>query len=163
MWAVVLLIGVPSAWRNPTAAALVGAWVVTKTLYLVTGDGLALEFYIFPDIAVMAIIFMKPRYQPRSRYADDWHRFKCLLLERTPADRVVMLIYPIEWVLYVTTLPAREVWFALWGLSIIQFLAAGAEPLAQYLRRRGADATVRPPDHPGSPLLVACRLGGVFG
>lgn len=136
MWATVLLIGVPSAWRNPTAAALVGAWIFTKVVYLVTGNGLALEYFVFPDIFVLSIIFAKPEYRPCDWYLSTWHQLKCLLLERSPADRVVMLIYPVEWVLYVGDFAPRFTWFALWGLSLVQFLAAGAESLQMFWRSR---------------------------
>jgi hypothetical protein len=157
--AVVLLIGVPSAWRNPTAAALVGAWAVTKAIYLMTGNGLATEFYVFPDIAVIAIIFCKPEYRPSPDYVSIWHQLKCIVTERSPADRIVMLIYPIEWMLYVSTLNDYYVWWSLWGLSIVQFLAAGSETLFHIFHRRHAEAANHPSDYPGS-LLVALPAGG---
>jgi hypothetical protein len=161
MWAVVLLIGVPSAWRNPTAAALVGAWVVTKTIYIFTGNPLAVEFFIFPDICVLAIIFCKPEYNPCEEYLGTLHQLKCIVTERSPADRIVMLIYPVEWALYVSTLHPFYLWWALWGLSLIQFFAAGSESFLHLIRRH-AEALDCPPDHSG-PLLVAYPGGGRFG
>lgn len=161
LWLTVLLIGVPSAWRNPTAAALVGAWIVTKVIYLVTGNALATEFYVYPDIVVITIIFCKPEYQPCDDYLSTWHQLKCLLIERTPADRVVLLIFPVEWAIYISTLPAVPVWWLLWVGSIIQFLAAGWESLSDFIRRRNADAANSPP-HEGQ-LLVAYPAGGWSG
>jgi hypothetical protein len=158
MWATVLLIGVPSAWRNPTAAALVGAWVVTKTIWLITGNGLAVEFFIFPDLAVIAIVFMKPDYRPCDRYRGTLHQFKCILTERSPADRIVLLIYPVEWAIYCSALHPFYVWWLLWSLSIVQFLAVGGESLSRFIRR-DADAVTRPPVRPG-PLLTAGGWSG---
>jgi len=157
--AVVLLIGVPSARRNPTAAALVGAWFVTKVIYLVTGDSLPVQFFVFPDIGVITIILCKPEYQPCEEYRSIWHQLWCILAERSPSDRVVMLIFPIEWGIYVSTLGAVSVWWLLWGLSILQFLAAGAEPLAEYLHRRDADAA----ETPGPGAMLVAYPGGGYG
>jgi hypothetical protein len=130
---------------------------VTKTIYLVTGNGLAVAFFIYPDIFVLSIIFCKPRYRPCGDYWDFsiWHQLKCILTERSPADRVVMLIYPIEWVLYVGDFAPRFTWFALWGLSIAQFLAAGLEPIFSFIRRRTDAACAEPYSRNGLEAAIA--------
>ncbi len=136
MWCVMLLIGVPSAWRNPTAAALVGAWVFSKALFLATGDGLAVNFYVFPDIAALAIILAKPEYCFRGYDRSWWMEFKCILLERSPSDRAVMLLFPVLWWGYVADISEYSRYFVLWGASILQVLFASAESLETFWASR---------------------------
>lgn len=137
IWAVVFGIGVPSAWRNPTAAALVIAWLAGEAIYRITGDNLAVQFYLFPDIFVIAMIMAK--------------------LERSAADRVILAIYPVCWVFYVAAVEPVTKWYLLWGLTIAQFLAAGWESFSLY--RRSHRAASDKPDNPGT-LLVAYGSGG---
>ena len=155
--AVVAVVGIPSAWRNPTAAALVLAWIVSKIIYLTTGNGLAVEYYLIPDIAVIATIFCKQEHCNLAPYGGDWHQLKCIFLERSPQDRVVLAIFPAMWVLYVAPLHPFYVWHGLWLGAIVQFLAAGAESVSLY--RREADAVNSLPEHPGD-LLIAYRGRG---
>lgn len=137
MWAVIFGIGVPSAWRNPTAAALVISWLTGEVIYAITGDGLAVEFYLFPDIFVIAMVMAKD--------------------VRSVADRIVLSIYPICWVLYVADVHPFYKWYLLWGLTISQFLAVGWESFSIY--RRSLHAASDTPDNPGA-LLVAYEGGG---
>lgn len=157
MWVVVLAIGIPSAWTNPTAAALVICWIFGEAIYVLTGDSLPVEYYAYPDIFVLAVILAKPEHC-RHEARGAWQWLKCILLERSPADRVVMLIFPVMWIAYVSDMGARDKWFLLWGLTIAQFLAAGWESLAKSIRRRAENATPSPDVH-GS-LLVAHGSGG---
>ena len=143
LWAVMLLIGVPSAWRNPTAAALVGAWVFSKALFLVTGDGLAVQFYVFPDIAALAVILAKPEHCFRGYDRSWWFEFKCILLERSPSDRAVMLLFPVLWYAYVADISAYAQWFVLWGATILQVLFASAESLERFWHSRSGSIVER--------------------
>jgi len=141
IWAVVLGVGVPSAWRNPTAAALVIAWVMGQAIYLVTGDNLPVEMYLFPDLFVIAIIASKAR--------------------RSNADWIVLGLFPVMWIAYpFAASQPFYVWWLLWALCLAQFLVVGAETLSRLLR--GADAMIRPPDAPGA-LLVMCRESKGYG
>ena len=155
---VVAVVGLPSAWKNPTAAALCLSWIFCKVLYLATGDGLAVEYYLLPDIFVLAIIFAKPDYHHYDLCGGDWHQLKCLWLERSPADRAVMSLFPIVWLTYVAAISPFLQWQMLWGAAILQFLFASAESLEALHSRRGADAAHRLP-HKGD-LLVAYPGGG---
>lgn len=107
MWAVVFAVGVPAAWLNPTAAALVLAKISGWAIYKITGDNLPVEYYLFPDVFVIAMIMAK--------------------YERSVPDRIVLLIFPIMWCLYLAPLHPFYVWWSLWALVIAQFLAAGAD------------------------------------
>lgn len=159
MWTVVAVVGVPSMWRNPTAAALVLAWLAGQGIYLVTGDNLPVEYYVFPDAVVIAVIASKFEWCNLAPYRGLWHQLSCLLLERSPADRIVLAIFPLMWLLYLSPLDPFHTWYALWGLVLAQFVAAGIEAFQSY--RRGADAADQP-DEPGA-LLIAYRGGRTRG
>lgn len=143
MWAIVLAVGVPSAWRNPTAAALVLCWIVAEAIFVLTGNSLAVEYYAYPDIFVLAVIFAKQEHCSLKPYQNTWHQFKCVVLERSPADRLVMLIFPVMWWLYAADIGDRTKWWALWFLAAAQFLLAGAESLSKYLKSRAQSAETR--------------------
>jgi hypothetical protein len=160
MWAVVLLIGVPSAWRNPTSAALIVGWIVAEGMYRLNGNGLAVEYLAFPDIFVLAVIMAKREYCNLRPYRNTWHQLKCVLFERSPADRFIMLCYPLVWALYIAAIDPYYQYWGLYFLAIAQFLAAGWESFLIF--RRHAEALECPPDQSG-PLLVAYPGGGWSG
>lgn len=157
MWATVLGVGLPAAWWNPTSGALVIAWLAGQGYYLVTGDNLPLEIYLFPDIAVIAIIMSKREDCTLAPYRSTLYQLRCLLLERSRADRVVLVIFPVAWILYVAAIHPYHKWMMLWALCVTQFLAAGWEALLSY--RRDADAVSRHPEDTGH-LLIAYRGRG---
>lgn len=162
MWAVVMLIGVPAGWRNPTAAALVLSWIFGEVVAMVTGNNLPVEYYLYPDLFVLAVIMIKPERCNLRPCRSILAQLKCILLERSLADRIIMLIFPAMWVIYTIQSPYYK-WWALWTLAIIQFLAAGAEALCHSsIIRRHAEVTDRPSDNPDA-LLVAHHGGGKFG
>src|SRR5687767_9264066 len=101
LWTIVAVVGVPSAWRNPTAAALVLAKIAGWAWHRVTGDNLPFDFYVCADVFVLAVIFAKVEAYDLRPYRGTWHQLKCILLERSVPDRIVMLIFPLMWALYV--------------------------------------------------------------
>jgi hypothetical protein len=109
---------------------------------------------------------------------------KCILLERSPADRIVVLIFPLMWALYAAPIHDYYRWWSLYWLVIAQFIAAGWEGYAKLiqwvkakqqrrnpiidrhlvvipfpLQRRGADAVRKTPETSGA-LLTAIGGGG---
>lgn len=143
MWLVTFAAGISFLiGKNPTAGALVLAKLAGWAIYRITGDNLPVEYYLYPDIFVLAIIFAKPEICNFAPYQSTWHQLKCILLERSYADRVVMLIFPLMWALYVADLHAYYKWWALYYLVIVQFLAAGWESFANLrAARRKASAS----------------------
>lgn len=141
MWAVVALIGIPSAWKNPTAAALVISWIVGEVVFLATGNNLPVELYLYPDIFVIAVIFCKREWQACDDYGSTWHQFLCLTIERSPADRCVLFFFPIMWAVYVAPIDAYSQWWILWSAVILQFLFASAESLEMFWRARREQIT----------------------
>lgn len=139
MWTTVLAVGLFAAWRNPTALALVISWALAEWVYLRTGNNLPVNFYLFPDLAVIAVIVAKA--------------------ERTTADRLVMLIFPVMWVIYLTsdaTLHPYYRWFALWFLALAQFATVGCESLLTFRRSRAASDT---PDTPSGDVYRRLAWG----
>lgn len=122
--------------RNWTAGALVVAWLAAQFVYLVTGDNLPVHFYLYPDLFVLGVIMAKAEAFDCRPYRGTWHQLKCVLLERSVADRIVMLIFPVQWMLYVSALHPFYVWYALWALTIAQFAAASIESFLTYRRAR---------------------------
>lgn len=157
MFSVVFAVGVPSAWRNPTAAALVIAWIAGRVIYLVTGDIMPLAYYPFLDVFVIAVVMAKKEYRNQQPYRGFWHQLACILLERSPADRVILLIFAAQWCFYLAPLHQYYVWWSLWTLTIAQFLAAGLESFSIYRRDLGAASDT--PADPGA-LLVAYESRG---
>lgn len=135
---VVLVVGVPASFRNPTAAALVASWAFGQAVWLVTGDNLPIKAYVMADVTVLAVIGCKPLHF-RGPYEGPWHQLKCMFLERSWWDRTVILIFPFMWSLYILDLDAKLKWYSLFWLAIIQLLAAGGEALQSWLTARKAN------------------------
>ena len=155
MWAVVLAVAAPASFRNPTAGALALCYLFSETLLIADG-GMPLDYYFILDVAVIAVIVAKPERYPCA-YRNGWHQLACFLLERSWADRFILLSYPFVWWCYAAALQPATKWWLLWAAAIAQFLAAGAEALFDHNRRRGADAAFQP--DPGA-MLVAYPGGG---
>jgi hypothetical protein len=162
MWMAVFAVGV-SFFKggNLTAGALVMAWIAGQIVYLITGDNLPVEFYLYPDVFVLAVIFAKPEWCNLRPYTSAWHQLKCIVLERSPADRIVMLIFPLMWVIYGAQISDFHRWWSLYFLCLVQLLAAGWESIILY-RRDAEAADARQPDNTGT-LLVACPQEVRFG
>lgn len=144
LWSVVFCIGVPSAWRNPTAAALVLAKIAGWAWHRITGDSLPTQFYLFPDIFVISVIMAKREWCNQQPYRNTFHQLKCVLLERSPADRMVMLAFLACWAIYVAPIHDYYRWYMLWGLTILQFLFASAESLEIFWKERAMSKSVKP-------------------
>lgn len=136
---VVLLVGVPASFRNPTAAALVASWAFGQGVWLATGDNLPLRAYVMTDIAVLVVVACKP-LKFRGPYTSIRRQFRGVFIERSAWDRIVIAIFPVMWALYVLTVGDKFKWYALWALAIIQILAAGGEALQSWLAARKANA-----------------------
>jgi hypothetical protein len=125
--AVVVGIGLPTTMRNMTAMALVIAWLVPNVLLLWTGDNLPLRLYFMADIAVIAAILAKGVVRAGP---NPWPAM-------TPWDCAIVLSFMLGcWPLYVAQVDPWWKWMALWGLSIAQFMLAGAEATLTWRKRR---------------------------
>jgi hypothetical protein len=143
LWAIAIAVGFSSAWRNPTALALVLAFAVSQL-------GLPHDYYVFPDVFTIFIIALKV-VLPREAVC-------------SAADRFILFSLPLSWIIYVSenTIPHFYWWWSLTIIAFAQFLAAGMEPFFHKSIRRDADAVNRPPVRPG-PLLFVYSGGGRLG
>jgi hypothetical protein len=148
MWAVALVVGVPSAWKNPTAGALVLCWVFSEGLFWLTGNNLAVAYYAYPDICAITIIIAKGIVRAGDR---DWP-------DLTVWDKCIIGLFLLgAWPIYVSTLHPYYQWWALFYISIAQFLLAGGESAQAFLRSLRARSAFPPADN---GLAFAGRAGG---
>lgn len=129
--------------RNVTAGALVVAWLFGQWLVAQTGNSLPVEYYLYPDIAVIALILVK------------W--------ELSVADKVVLLVFPVQWVFYVSTLHEYYRWHALAYLVVVQFLAAGLDGFLTWRRSASSRKLASRPPADDFKLLGAYPGGGRLG
>lgn len=156
---VVLFVGVPAMTRNATAVALVLSWMGGQLAYLSTGDSLPLRFYMIADIAVIAVIYGKMTAACADKvYESCWHQLKCMVTDLTPQDRIIVFIFLLlVWPLYVLNIGDFYKWWALWGLTIIQFLLAGSEAYHSWREAKRADS-ITEPDIPSSGSAFSCLV-----
>jgi hypothetical protein len=148
IYVVVIGIGLPSAVRNPVAAALVGNWAIGEFSWMVSGDNLPLTIYFMADIAVIATICIKATWREGCRtYPTLGEQIACFWRSLTIWDRWLMASYIFAvWPLYVLQISPWLKWWALYWLLITQFLMAGGESIQSMLgSRKGNAVPNRPP------------------
>lgn len=144
MYAIVVGIGVPAAFRNPTALAMVIAWLSVEIVYQITGDSLPLKFSFMADIAVISLIYAKTiRRCGAKLYSSLGEQMRCMITDLTPWDRWIVAIFLLgAWPGYAVEMNAWLKWHLLWAATIAQFLLAGWEALAGFrAAKRKADPT----------------------
>jgi hypothetical protein len=154
MYAVVACIGLPAAWFNRTAAALVFAWALGFLIWLLTGENLPTGLYFITDVMVIATILTKPDAEDCWPYNGLREQFAALWKERCRWDKVVVAVFFIMWLIYIVDIPEQYRYWSLWALVIIQFLAAGDEAVSVYRKRREAT------DKPALPGVMKLGLAG---
>lgn len=123
MFAVVAGVGIPAAFRNVTALAMVIAWLSVELVYQVTGDSLPLQYSFMADIAVVAVIYAKANNEIAGR-----NQLRRLITDLTVWDRWIVGVYLfLTWPAYVFEINAWLKWHLLWACMIAQFLAAAFE------------------------------------
>jgi hypothetical protein len=127
MWAVVVGVGVPAAFRNWTALALCWAWLISELLWRLTGENLPVGAYFILDYAVLLVIFTKPETRDFSPYRSFTDQVRALWREHSPSDVIIAAIFPLMWIVYVADIGDFYRWWVLWGLVQLQFFAAGWE------------------------------------
>lgn len=155
MWAVVLAVGIPAAiryrlpWhlslRNPTAFALTFLWLVAETVALETEDNLPLATSFKVDVTVIMVIYAKTIVRCGAKaYPSLPNLLRCMVTDLTAWDRWIVAIYLLGvWPLYVLDIHPYYKWYALWALTIVQFLLAGGESLARF--RDAKREALKPP------------------
>lgn len=137
---VVLFVGLPAAIRNPTAALLVASWALGQGTWLLTGDNLPLRVYFLADVTVIAGIYAKTIVRCRGKvYRNTADQLRCMVTDLTVWDRWIVAIFVGGcWPLYVLALDPWAQWYALWALTIAQFLIAGGEAVISWREAKRA-------------------------
>lgn len=151
MYAAVAGLGIPAAFRNATAAALVFAWLAGETLWLATGNSLPLSFFFMADIAVISIIYAKTIKRVGAKtYPTLARQLQCLIIDLTVCDRWIVGLFLLgAWPAYVLAINPFAKWHTLWAISIIQFCLAGAEAAQSYVAHLRTRVAPDPPDSSG--------------
>lgn len=131
VFAAIVILCAVVAWRNWTVVAMVASWGVLQAAWLMTREWSPM-LELICDYAVLIAIFVKEE-RDCDPYKSVWHQLACIVTRRSPCDRVVMLLFPLMWVLYVSPVDPYYRWWGLWWLSAIQYLAAGYEGLGPTL------------------------------
>ena len=154
--AVVFLVGIPSAFRNLTAAALVVAYVAVQGVYEWTGQALLIRELVCIDLGVIAAVYCKQPAYDCFPYRSFSHQLACLWLERSWADRIILSLFPAAWYFYGVADPSLQ-WWGLYAVSLAQFAAAGWEALNSFLssREANADQSDAPESPPGAEFAGA--------
>lgn len=95
-------------WRL-SSVALVASWMVGQAWFCATGDSTPVRLYLILDPLVIAATM---------HWRGSW------------LDWVVLALFPVEWWAY-DRMSGVPQWWALWGLSSAQLLAAGPWPQVQ--------------------------------
>lgn len=129
-----IVVGVHSwEWRNPTAVALVLAYVAAQ-------GGLPLEYYGYSDAVVILVIMLKP--------------------SRSVFDKFILACYPAAWFFYIIDVSySSQQWWHLFCIAMAQFIAVGIEPFAPPIR----NYSVKRGDDFSNQMLVAYPAGGWSG
>jgi hypothetical protein len=149
MYLVVGCVGLPAAFRNPTAAFLCLSWIVGEVTYLVTGNNLPFSIYLIADVTVVTSIYIKTVQRVGVKtYPTLKNQFYSLVTDLTMWDRLIVALFLLGvWPVYAMNLHPYYTWLLLWGLTIAQFFCAGAEAIhVQSLRHKLARDASEPPD-----------------
>lgn len=147
IYAVVAFVGLPAAFRNPTAAALVLAWLVAECVWLLTGDNLPISTYFMADVAVITMIYAKTiRRVGVKNYPTIRMQLKCLILDLTNCDRWVVGLFLLgAWPAYILSADPYYKWWWLYAVTITQFILAGAEAIQSFRHNVNERAAYDPP------------------
>jgi hypothetical protein len=156
----VVLLTLPAAARNLTAAGLVASYALGTGAWLLTHQVFSLRVCLLIDMTVLAAIYAKrPAFDCRP-YEHEFHRLCAFWLELSYWDRIVVACFGGMWLSYALPLSDSTSWWALFYLALAQFAAAGMESLQDYLAVRSAKADHLKPDPSSGPdLLAGARRG----
>lgn len=159
---VALLVGVRSAWWNPTAGALVASWAFGFVMLHVFGIWLTRDQLVYCDWAVIAFIAGKPATCDLRPYKGLIHWLRCRFLERSKYDVCIVGLFLPAWIVYATPLSDFVFYWSLWTIAVLQFVIAGAE--AFYKRREYRMTNAAAPELPSAGLEFSRPAwGGGYG
>lgn len=95
-------------WRLGSIA-LAASWMIAQAWYCWSGESVPLLLYHLLDAVVIAAVL---------NWRGSW------------LDWIILALFPLEWWVY-GQMTGTPQWWALWGLSSLQFVAAGPWPQVQ--------------------------------
>lgn len=145
------------AWRwNATSAALAFAYFASQAWWIIAG-GCDVGGLFMIDVTTIALIFCKAIVRcPDTEFRSARHQLRCMVAAFTVQDRIVLAIFPLAWVGYVLRIDELARWWILYGLSLLQFIAAGWEAFGHW-RRDSADKGE--PEEPPGLMFAVARVG----
>lgn len=162
MFAAVVLLGVTSAFRTPVAGALVIAWVYGEFVWLLTGDSLPLAAYVLSNAFVIAVIMCHEARDCSPYKTDLAQLIAALWYERYAEDRILLLLFPVLWTLYLAPLEEYYKWWAIYYLVLLRFCIVGAvtvKVMACWLWKRLAASRTPPTGLEFNALLGRAGYG----
>jgi hypothetical protein len=129
--AAALLICLPTAFRNATAAALFLCWLLGIVLEYGFAYYLSKPEMFYCDLFVIAVIMAKPEVCDMRPYSGFWHQVKCTMLERNKWDRRVIALFALAWIVYTLPLSDAMFWWSLFAVTILQYLCVATEALTK--------------------------------
>lgn len=146
MYAVVAGVGIPAAFRNSTALAMVIAWLSVELVYQITGNSLPLKYSFMADMLVISAIYAKTIKRCGAKlYSSLGEQMRCLVTDPTICDRWIVAIFLfVAWPAYALAFDPWLKWHLLWLATIAQFLLAGGEALACFRAEKRKAVTDTP-------------------
>jgi hypothetical protein len=87
---IILLVGVPAAFFNRTALALVGSWAIQEAVCLLTAQASGTMLGLVLDYGVILFALSKPEVRDCSPYPTMWHQIASFWCERSIWDALVL-------------------------------------------------------------------------
>lgn len=119
---------------------MVVMWFAGQAMCAAAGGNPSLQDMIkvmtFSDAAVIASMFFKEDWAT-CPYTDWWRQFTCLWYERTPWDKVILVLFPVAWLFYTPLVGGDFQYWTLWGIGLLQLALAGHEAFYSTLRAVG--------------------------
>jgi hypothetical protein len=144
-----------AAWRwNSTSAALAFAYLAAQVAWWSGGRVIDVGELFLIDMFTITLIMCKAIVRcPDQDFRTGWEHLRCFVSAPTRWDWIVLAIFPLVWGAYVANVSEYARWWALYGLAMAQFLAAGGEALIEWREAKRAASRGREP--PSSGLAFA--------
>ncbi len=144
--AVIVLVGLPAALKNWTAAALVLSYAFMQGSFYGLGIVYPVSVSVLADMTVIALILCKAPVRDLWPFS-GWKAWAAAFfwLERSFWDRIVLALFPVGWCFYAF---AAQPWWPLYWCSLAQLLAASYEALETFHSTRTAKRAPAPDNRP---------------
>ncbi len=157
-FAVVLLVGMPSAFRvwirgglrvsilNATALGLIASFLIVQATWW-TVHAAPLELFILCDFIVITVIFLKGPPIERVPATGLLNLARACWVELSRSDKIIAASFVPCWASYAVIMGDTPRYWILWTIGLSQFILAGAEAFGTWRRgRASASSKAHPAD-----------------